>query len=222
MLSYAAYKNTRLPPIVNRPMVELGGGLKLGKPVLGSSHYVHIPYDDLQSFVLNSVNPKPKSATKYNPSGLSKPLHPDPLIKGPFGVSIPALEFVNSVFEPETPFVVPKFIPAVLGSFPSLEEDFKITIYSEWTKMQQRVLHVLTPNVILSKKEASELKLYLNTIVELRAKNTRKFINAALALYKGVDVDKLPRVVGPWIDEFFSEISSATTKFVTLVDVGDQ
>jgi hypothetical protein len=36
MLSYAAYKNTRLPPIVNRPMVELGGGFKLGKPVLGS------------------------------------------------------------------------------------------------------------------------------------------------------------------------------------------
>jgi hypothetical protein len=36
MLSYAAYKNTRLPPIVNRPMIELGGGFKLGKPVLGS------------------------------------------------------------------------------------------------------------------------------------------------------------------------------------------
>ena len=36
MLSYAAYKNTRLPPIVNRPMIKLGGGFKLGKPVIGS------------------------------------------------------------------------------------------------------------------------------------------------------------------------------------------
>jgi hypothetical protein len=39
MLSYAAYKNTRLPPIVNRPMVELGGGLKLGKPILSPTQY---------------------------------------------------------------------------------------------------------------------------------------------------------------------------------------
>jgi hypothetical protein len=39
MLSYAAYKNTRLPPIVNRPSLGLGSEIKWGKPILPPTQY---------------------------------------------------------------------------------------------------------------------------------------------------------------------------------------
>jgi hypothetical protein len=62
MLSYAAYKNTRLPPIVNRPIIKLGGGFKLGKPVIGSVPLVQTIHIDGDRIVEKNISTSENAA----------------------------------------------------------------------------------------------------------------------------------------------------------------
>jgi hypothetical protein len=182
-------------------------------PVKSSKRFVN--YESLHMAVLDVITPKPKVISKYSYAGICKPLNPDPLGMAPYGVRIHTYEFVESAFDLQNP-TMPKFLVAVVGSFPTLGRDFHKKIYSEWKETRKGVSDICSNE--LTDNEGINLRLLLDEVVTSRALVTRKFISAASALYKGKDTDKLLNVVGPWIKPFFSDVDKAVERFLVTLE----
>ena len=182
-------------------------------PVKSGKRFVN--YESLHTSVLDVITPKPRVISKYSYAGICKPLNPDPLGMAPYGVRTHSCEFVESAFDLQHP-TMPKFLVAVVGSFPTLGRDFHKKIYSEWKETRKGVSDICSNE--LTDNEGINLRLLLDEVVTSRALVTRKFISAASALYKGKDTDKLPNVVGPWIKPFFSDVDKAVERFLVTLE----
>jgi len=174
----------------------------------GGKRFVN--YGALHAAVLNVITPKPRIISKYSYAGICKPLNPDPLGMAPYGVRIHTHEFVESAFDPEYP-TVPKFLVAVVGSFPTLDKDFHKKIYSDWKEARKNISELCTSD--LTDEEGIELRAMLDEVVASRAFETRKFISAALAVYKGKNAENLPKVVDPWLRPFYTDIDTRSSFF---------
>ena len=170
-----------------------------------------VSFVDLHRRVLDVVSPKPKIVSRYNIGGLTRLLNPDPLSTTPFGIRLHSHEFVPSALEGCD--TVPKFIPAVLGSFPAESGDFVTKVYTAWENTVKGINTLYGADGVLTLEEGTQLKVELDKVVAKRAQMSRHFINATRVAYMGKEF-KLEQVVGPWMKTFFVEIDQSVHTFM--------
>ena len=172
-------------------------------------------YTSLHAFVLDTVNgPAPKLVSKYNISGLRKPLHPDPLKKAPYGISMNTHEFAEVAFDMSTE-TVPMFLVAVMGSFPSLVTEFYREMYCQWTTFVQKSTVFLASRESMPEHKKERVLAQLNHIVASYARMSRMFISTARCTRKSADpCGLIQNVVRAWVQKFYCELD----KTLELVD----
>lgn len=176
-------------------------------------------YTSLHAFVLDTVNgPAPKLVSKYNISGLRKPLNPDPLKKAPYGISMNTHEFAELAFDMSTE-TVPMFLVAVMGSFPLLGTEFYKEMYCLWTTFVQKSTVFFDSRESMPKHKKERVLAQLNHIVASYARMSRGFIGTARCVRKSADpCGLIQNVVRAWAQKFYCELDKTLELVDTLTE----
>ena len=125
-------------------------------------------------------------------------------------MKIGSLELVQSAFDPGS---VPKFMAAVMGSFPSVSDAFALEMYGKWKDIATAVAEIMTDADVANAEQAQALLVDLDGVVALRAISARGFIDGASSVYTGKNAVKLMPSIRKFLQVFFDYLSVIVDKF---------